>query len=404
MKTEQNENHTFRHFSGTMALLLGTALLIVGSAFTAGAAFGSSTSLNNVQVFVTTSAQLPYSYTFSAYNLTGSLVAYYQGGYPAAAFELPTGDYLFTVSAVNQSYCDECVYPVYNGVSTVVSSQGSPAPATGAASAIPIRLYGPTSEYGYLVTHIDSSTSLSIQTENVTTYPTTNVAVTVSFVNGTAAAGAWVSASVVGQWDYWWGQNAGVVMSAQTGSNGVANLVIPAAPAVLTAWDWVPVNLPTNQTTVVVIVGGQKVNVTAYWQPTYIGLSASTLLIPPADTANLTLTYQQPSYWAVPMGVGYAQAPTTQGGATVANQPSGVPTEISQQRTASTQTSQASMYLPTQIPAVKAAAASPGSLPPASNGLGMAWATAAVAVGAFAVLGVTLVVLGRRQRPSGATI
>jgi hypothetical protein len=402
MKTEQNENHTSKHFSGTRALLLGVALLFAGSAFTAGAAFGSSTSFNNVQIFATTSAQLHYSYTFSAYNLTGNLVAYYQGSYPAAAFEVPTGDYLFTVSAVNQSYCYQCVYPVYSGApAPAQASNGTPATSSGKATAMPVRLYGQASEYGYLVTHIASSTSLTIDTQNVTTYPTSNVTVKVSFVNGTAAAGAWVSASVVGQFDYWWGQNAGVVMSAQTGSDGVANLVIPKAPAVLTAWDWVPVNLPKNQTTVVVIVGGQKVNVTVYWQPTYVGLSASTLLIPPADTASLTLTYQQPSYWYLPMGVGYAQAPTVQGGATVANQPTGVPTQVSQQETASTQTGQAQMYLPTQIPSIQAEAASSGPSPSASAGLGMAWATAAVAVGAFAALGVTLVVLGRRQRPSG---
>jgi hypothetical protein len=229
------------------------------------------------------------------------------------------------------------------------------------------------------------------------------VSVKVSFVNGTAAAGAWVSASVVGQWYYWWGQDSGVVMSAQTDNNGLATLVIPVAPAVITAWDWVPVNLPKNETTAVVNVGGENVNVTVYWQPTYVGLSASTLLIPPANSANLTLKYQQPTYWYLPMGVGYAQAPSGQGGATIANQPSGVPTQVSQQQTASTQTGQAQIYVPTQIPSLQEQGSSPGpSAPAAAGGLGMAWVVAAVAVGAFAALGVTLVVLGRKQRPSGA--
>ncbi|HMD78608.1 MAG TPA: hypothetical protein VKF39_01335 [Nitrososphaerales archaeon] len=395
MKTENDQNHNFNHSKGTRTLLLGLALLIVGSAFATGTAFGSTTSFNNVQVFVTTSAPLPYSYTFSAYNLTGSLVAFYQGSYPAAAFELPTGDYLFTVSAVHQTYCYACVTPL-NGGST-------PPPTTGSASATPVQFYQPTAEYGWLQAHVDSSTSLSIQSKNVTTFPTTSVSVKVSFVNGTAAAGAWVSASVVGQWYYWWGQDSGIVMSAQTDNNGMATLVIPVAPAVITAWDWVPVNLPKNATTAVVNVGGQNVNVTVYWQPTYVGLSASTLLIPPANSADLTLKYQQPTYWYLPMGVGYAQAQSGQGGATIANQPSGVPTQVNQQRTASTQTGQAQMFLPTQIPAIQAQGASSSPTSAKSGGLVMAWEVAALAVGAFAALGVTLVVLGRKQRPSGAS-
>lgn len=375
---------------------MGLALLIVGSAFMAGAAVGSTTSFNNVQVFVATSAQLPYSYMFSAYNLTGSLVASYQGSYPAAAFELPAGDYLFTVSAVHDTYtpCNVCAYPL-KGVTT----------SSGTVSTLPAIIYQPTSEYDYLVAHIDSSTTLDIQTKNVTTFPTTNVAVKVSFFNGTAAAGAWVSASVVGQWYYWWGQDSGVVMSAQTGADGVANLVLPAAPAVVTAWDWIPVNLPHNETTVVVNVGGQPVNVTVYWQPTYVGLSASTLLIPPVNSANLTLSYQQPNYWYLPNGVGFAPAPTGQGGATLANQPSGVPSQVSQVSASSTQTAQAQYYQPSQIPALQEQGGSSGTnAPVSSGGLGMAWATAAVAVGAFAALGVAVVFLGRRHSPSGATV
>jgi hypothetical protein len=194
-------------------------------------------------------------------------------------------------------------------------------------------------------------------------------------------------------------------MSAQTGANGVANLVLPVAPTVITAWDWIPVNLPKNETTVVVNVGGQNVNVTVYWQPTYVGLSASTLLIPPANSANLTLHYQQPNYWYLPPGIGYAQAPSTQGGATVANQPSGVPSQVSQvsqAKTASTQTGQSQYYQPSQIPAISAQGAPSGVSAQTAGSSGWALATAAIAVGAFAALGVTLVVLGRRQHPTGA--
>jgi hypothetical protein len=404
MKTQTNESND--HSKNTLSfrtLLLGVALLIVGSAVLAGTAVGSTNSFNNVQVFVTTSAQLPYSYMFSAYNLTGSLVASYQGSYPAAAFELPSGDYLFTVSATHSSYTpcgDVCAQPL-TGVKT----------SSGTASAMPAIIYQQASEYGYQVAHIDSSTQLSIQTKNVTTFPTDNVTVKVSFVNGTAAAGAWVSASIVGQWYYWWGQNSGVVMSAQTGPDGVANLVLPVAPAVLTAWDWVPVNLPQNDTTVVVNVGGQKVNVTVYWEPTYVGLSASTLLVPPATSANLTLQYQQPNYWYLPQGVNYAPAPSGpgasagQGGATIASQQSGVPSQVSQVSESSTQTGQSSYYLPTQIPALQQQGASPATSGPAAVG-GSGWAilAAVVAVGAFAALGVAVVVLGRKHTPSGAPV
>jgi hypothetical protein len=394
MKTVPKENHNLSRRLGTRTLLLGIALLIAGSAMIAGVAVGSNASFNNVQVFVNTSAQLPYSFSYSAYNTTGSLVASYQGGYPAAAFELPSGEYLFTVSAVYQNYkvCNLCAQPL-QGETTATSSPPS--------QAYPI-YYQPASEYGWQIANISSSTSLTINTKNVTTFQTTPVTVKVSFVNGTAAAGAWVSASVVGQWYYWWGQNSGVVMSAQTGANGGANLTVPVAPAVITAWDWVPVNLPGNQTTVSVNVGGQKVNVTVYWQPTYVGLSASALLIPPANSANLTLRYQQPNYWYLPPGLGYAQAPSGQGGATVANQPSGVPSQVNQVRTESSQSAQSQPYLPSQIPAIHAQGAPSGSSAQAAAGPGWAWATAAVAVGVFAALGVTLVVLGRRQHPPGA--
>lgn len=395
MKTEPNENHAFeRRPRGGKTVLLGLAFLMMGSALAAGSVIASDTSFNNVQIFVTTSAQLPYSYSFSAYNLTGSLVASYQGSYPAAAFELPTGDYLFTVSAVYQNYypCYQCVYA--SGGTTAGPEK----------SLAPFRYFPPTSEYGFLQAHIDTAQTLNIQTKNVTEFPTTDVTVKVSFVNGTAASGAWVSASVVGQWYYWWGQDSGVMMSAQTGADGIANLVLPVAPAVVTAWDWVPVNLPNNETTIVVNVGGESVNVTVYWQPTYVGLSASSLLIPPAHSANLVLRYQEPNYWYFPMGVGYQTAPPDKGGAIFANQPSGVPAQVSQANNASTQTGQAQYYLPSQIPPLQQSGPSGPSAPAAAGATFLPWMVAVVAVGLFAALGVALVVQGRKQRPPEAAV
>jgi hypothetical protein len=56
-----------------------------------------SIKLDNIQVSIQTSQDLPYSYTLTAYNTSGFQVAYYQSNFAAAALELPDGTYLFTV-------------------------------------------------------------------------------------------------------------------------------------------------------------------------------------------------------------------------------------------------------------------------------------------------------------------
>src|SRR5208337_5357702 len=68
----------------------------------------ASTKFDNVQVFIQTSLDLPYSYTLTAYNTSGIQVAYYQSNFAAAALELPDGTYLFTVQA---SYSPPNNYP-----------------------------------------------------------------------------------------------------------------------------------------------------------------------------------------------------------------------------------------------------------------------------------------------------
>jgi hypothetical protein len=50
-------------------------------------------------------------------------------------------------------------------------------------------------------------------------------------------------------------------------------------------------------------VAGEEVNVTVYWQPMYVGLAGSALVVPPDDNASITLHAQQPNYWATPFGV-----------------------------------------------------------------------------------------------------
>lgn len=384
------------------------AFLLALAVLSSGPFFGSSRAaqaFDNVQLFVTTSSDMSYSFTYTAYNLSGSLVGTYQSQFPAASFELPSGDYLFTVSAVHQMIYPPCMVCAYS-TTGVANGAAPPVKNSSGQVAMPV-YYQPASEYGYLVAHIDSSQTFSLQTKNVTDFATTSVQVRVSFVNGTAASGASVSASVVGQWAYWWGQDAKVNMWGQTGPDGVATLVLPDAPVVVTAWDWVPIHLPPGQTTVVEDVGGQKVNVTVYWEPTYVGLSGSTLIFPPFANTSITLRYQQPSYWAMPAGT--ASAPGAMGsasaqGPTVASQPNGVPGNVmtSQQPTQGTQ-GQGQYFVPSQIPTLESGSQSNpgGTIVTTANPLGLAWIAGPVV--AIALVAVALVLVARKRKsPPGA--
>jgi hypothetical protein len=381
MKNSQSKNNNAKTKKLVRPALIGLTLLLLGYGLMPAAL--ASPSFNNVQIFVNTSTQLHYSYTFTAYNLTGSLLGTYQGNYPAGAFELPSGDYLFTVSAVYQNYnpCYQCAY----------ATSGAPAPSA-SNSAYPVKYVQPASEYGFIQAHIGSSQSFTVDTKNVTQFPTTAVTIKVSYLNGTAAEGASVSASVVGQWYYWWGQSTNVDMWAQTDSSGTAKLILPTAPTVISAWKWVQVDIPASQTTVTRNVGGEAVNVTVYWQPSYVGLAASTLLLPPASSASLTLHYQQSNYWVMPMG-----AKSSQG---VASQPPGIPTQVNM--TAGGQASQ--YYVPNQIPS-SVVQSNPqqvtGAQAPALSGLTLAGlAGSAVVLAAVAIAAVVV----RSRRPRGASV
>jgi len=380
------------------------ALLFAGTAFLIQPV--SAASFNNVQVFATTTSSQAYDFQFAAYNLTGSLVASTQTSYPAAAFELPTGGYLFTVSATYYDYGIGYACPVAQGTAT--SSSGK-APSTGTsppmvrangsgsspAQILPL-CYPPSSEYGYATATVSGPQQVNVQLQNVTTMPTTSVTVRVSYVNGTAASDASVYASIVGEWYYWWGPNSSVTMSGQTDSNGVAHLVLPEAPTVVTAWMWVPIISNTNGT-IQTTIGGQKTNITVYWQPTYVGLSGSGLLLPPQSSIDLTLRYQQPDNWVMPGGVlsqgAYAGAASA---GTVASQPSGVPALAS--GSSGTQSS-SQPYLPSQIPSIQQAAGAPTSGQAGLLGAGtLTLASAAFAITALAV--VFVAVRHRMKRPS----
>jgi hypothetical protein len=381
----------------------------------------NATSFNAVQIFVSTSANLQYNYLLSAYNLTGNQVATYQSSYPAAAFELPAGSYLFTVSALREGYpsCPLCAQPgVKEGE---VKGNASSSPQNSNTTVRPVYLIQSASEYGYAVKTVSGPVTFTIQTQNVTLLPTSPVTVKVTFANGTAAVGAYVSASVVGQDYYWWNPNSNVVMSNQTNNLGIAHLILPQAPAVISAWDWVPVSPPVNNGTIPVNpperngtlpdnplvnngtapvdIGGQKINVTIYWQQTYVGLSASAIIIPPFSNVNLTLHYQQPEYWVMPMGVKTATANSSGASdGTIASQPTGVPSTV---QPAPSQTgARSEYYLPSMIPLIQSIGTTTESTTTSSHALPGGDLTT-VAIGATAVvlaaLGVAAVILRTRS-------
>lgn len=375
-------------------LVLSTVLLLAGTAFMVHSA--SAGSFENVQVFATTSSSQGYSFQFAAYNFTGSLIASTQTSYPAAAFELPAGGYLFTVSAT--SFSDHIGYacPLAQGGATQGSGAVGTSPpmanANGSGSTTSIVLpicYPPSSEYGYATATVSGPQTINIQMQNVTTIPAVPVTVKVSYVNGTATADASVYASIVGEWYSWWGSDSSVTMGNQTNSNGIAHLVLPVAPTVVTAWKWISITAGSNGSTIQTTVGGQKANVTIYWQTTYIGLSGSGLMLPPQNSISITLRYQQPDYWVLPPNVDSGGASS----GTVANQPSGVPS-LASADSATQDSSQ--YYLPSQIPAAdQAAGSSVGTQPGPSIDI------TTIATAAFIVAALAVVFLATRYRLHG---
>ena len=377
------------------------ALLLLATFVVSGVApaiqLGSAAaSFNNVQVFANISPSQSYNFNFAAYNFSGSLIASYQGPFPAAAFELPAGGYLLTASATHFE-----PFPYAKGYACPVEGVATPAPVpstkSSGAAAMPIACYPPSSWYGYQQVTVTGSQTVNIQMQNASLLPTTSVTVKVSYVNGTAAADASVYASVVGEWYYWYWQDHGITMNAQTDGNGVAHLVIPSAPAVVTAWKWVPVLDGKNGTSIITNVGGEKVNVTIYWQPTYVGLSGSGLLLPPQNSLSITLHYQQPDYWVMPMGV-RSQGAFAQGGqgATSASQPTGTPSIASSSSGA--QGNQ--YYLPQQIPAIQQSGESQLPAGGTSAGTASLWTIGAVGA-AIAIAGVAALMVAIRRRQSG---
>ncbi|HKT21111.1 MAG TPA: hypothetical protein VJR06_00610 [Nitrososphaerales archaeon] len=351
--------------SALAVLLLALSIPVVALVAPSGAA----ASLNDVQVSIQTTQSLPYQYTLTAYNASGNQVASFYGNYPQASFGLPSGTYLITASANYQSYgCYLC--PLAGGATT---------PA-------PIKYLPPSSEYGYAIVKVTGPVQIPITTKNNTDLPLVSLAVHVSFHNGTAASGTSVYAYAVGM-GYSYSPN--MVSYGQTGSDGNFTLVMPDAPIEVSAYLSVPVQLPKNVTTVVPVeVGGQVVNVTVYWQPSYVGLYGQALILPPETGANIVLQVQPnpyPIYYSVPGQSGPSVVTTVTSTATGS---SGQPTG---QSTSAGQPGKISPFSPS------GAQLSPGqsvSTQPSSP-----YTTVAlVLVAGLAIVVVVGVVLGRRNR------
>lgn len=284
-------------------IILGLSLLSVTSL-----SYGDLASYNNVQVNIQTSNIQSGYFTVSAFNMTGYQESTVQTYYPAASFELPSGQYIFTVTANNQSSSNYPV-PLASGATSTGSEGSSGTPA------LPVPI-APATEYGYSVQQISGPVSITITTQSVSSFPTNTLKIQVLYANGTAAAGASVSASTIGS-SYYWGYESNVVTWTATGPDGYATLVTPIAPEQVNAWIWLPLNL-TNNPPPQVIVGGEPINVSGPMIPTYVGFAGSTLIVPPQTAASITMRTQQQNYWVTP----YAPTSSSSAG------PGAVPTSV----------------------------------------------------------------------------
>ena len=291
--------------------------------------------LNNIQVLVqTTNSNLNY-YSLSAYNSSGYQVASATSSYPGFGLELPSATYLITVTATQQGSYYPVPYASTGAVASAPSNSSGP-------NIVPLPIKAPISEYGYVLQTVNGPVTLNVKTAPFSNVPTTKVHVSVSYVNGTGAKGVWVDASVVGGYYYYGVNNA--VLSNQTVAGGSTTLVVPTLPMLLQGYISVPVNAPKSTTTMTTTVGGQPVNITMYWEPNYVELTGTALIIPPQTSAQMTLKVQQQNYILEP---GIAQS----GVATAAGVSNGV---SSSPAPSSSGNNIANSTTPTQIPPFEA--------------------------------------------------
>jgi hypothetical protein len=374
------------------------------------------TTYDNVQVLIhTTNSTFVGTYDVTAYNSTGYALVTYSTPYPAASFELPDGSYIFSVSATSQ-YPYAC--PLLTGVSSVTestmavssgSASGS-ASGTGGGTAIIVQpcAFGysgyPQAEYGYSVLKVSGPTSITVSTQPVIKFPTTTITVQVHYANGTAAAGTSLYASVLGGVWYWADGATPLSMSGVTGTDGTAKLTVPAVPVDVTAWNWIPVNLPKSTSTEVVTIGGEKVNVTVNWEPSYVGLAGSVLIVPPQTSGSITLHVQQQSYWATPQGVtatsssatatpGTAGASATS--ATIASAPDLVPASLTSQQAAAQTSAQTVVSTSTVFEQAQATQAATSSVATGASDYGTVLLTIVGAL-ALGIASASLIIVRRR--------
>ena len=356
------------------------AILLIGASVPVAAlvaSSGASAPLDSVLVTKQTTEALPYQYTLTAYNTSGFQVANFNGNFPEAGFGLPSGTYLITASAYYQQYNVCYLCPLEAGVNASAASTSSV--SGGSSVALPIRYYPPASEYGFAVVKVTGSSQITIDTKNSTAFPLTRIPVHVAFFNGTAAAGASVSAYPVGM-QYGYGKDW--VSYGQTGPDGNVTLEMPAAPIEVNAYLSVPIQLPKGVGTVPVDVGGQKINVTVYWQPAQVELFGQALILPPQNGADITLKAEQYPY-PIPVPTPVYNTPgVAQGGVTTVTVTS---TSAGSSQPAASQPGRIAPFTPTnsQLSSPAQAAATPASDPlvvlPLALGAGAVAAVALIA-------------------------
>jgi hypothetical protein len=264
--------------------------------------------------------------------------------------------------------------------------------ANGTKVSTPISYVQPYSEYGYAIVKVDGPTQITIATQNSTETSVVSLPVHVEFLNGTAAVGASVSAYVVGS-NY--AYSSQWVTYGQTGKDGNFTLVLPSAPVQIGASISVPIQLPQSTSVVTVEVGGQKVNVTVYWQPNYVNLAGQTLFLPPQNGAKITLQVQQSSSYPV-----YSNgAGSSPGSVTTVTSTASTTTAAARLAGSSSQSNNIAPFSPT------GAQLSPSSQQTNGAAFGVATMDVLIAgVGAAALIGVSvaLVLSRRRQAVQGA--
>jgi len=335
-----------------LALFLASLAAIpeIAAATSTSSSSGTAPALDSVAVTIQpTGGASVSSFDLVAYNASGSPVASYTGQYPRVTFELPGGSYLLVATANGQSTSPT---PVCCGCAVTTSSGGVSSPPaqtsiSSASTAIPCCCAYPPGEYGYALVQVSGPTSVNIQTLTPSSIPTSDVSVAVSYENGTAVSGAYVSTTAVGE-NFYWNSNS-TTMSAQTGHDGVAHLVVPQIPLTVSASKSVQINLPKEQSTIQVNVGGQLVNVTVFYSPSFVYLSASGLLIPPQASLSLVLAVQSSQVY--PPGPIYATTATATPGV-VAGSASSAGSTAPQTQSSSATTSGSTGTQPATIPPI----------------------------------------------------